>query len=100
MLTAERRAEGTVTRAIYRDVTDRKRAEEALRAANETLVQLAVTDALTGIPNRRVLDTRLEEEWSRARRHGTTLSFVMLDVDHFKRAVCGKWSPRASGWRA
>jgi diguanylate cyclase (GGDEF)-like protein len=84
VLTTERSAEGTITRAICRDFTERKRAEEALHAANEALTKLAVTDALTGLANRRVLDGRLDEAWSRARRHATPLSLVMLDVDHFK----------------
>ncbi len=45
----------------------------------------ASTDCLTGALNRRSLDNRLDSEWSFARRHGTDLSVVMLDIDHFKR---------------
>jgi diguanylate cyclase (GGDEF)-like protein len=41
-------------------------------------------DPLTGIANRRALDARLEEELDRARRHGTHLGFVLIDVDDFK----------------
>ncbi len=41
-------------------------------------------DALTGVLNRRALDERLSSEWSYAARHGTSLSVLMLDVDHFK----------------
>jgi diguanylate cyclase (GGDEF)-like protein len=46
--------------------------------------QLSVTDALTGLLNRRYLDERLTEEVKRSRRHGYPMSFLMLDVDHFK----------------
>jgi diguanylate cyclase (GGDEF)-like protein len=49
------------------------------------LIRLAGTDALTGLDNRRVLDTRIDEEWRRARRNGTSLSALFIDIDHFKR---------------
>src|SRR5439155_6657066 len=41
-------------------------------------------DPLTGLANRRALDSRLEEELDRARRHGTHLGLVLIDVDDFK----------------
>jgi diguanylate cyclase (GGDEF)-like protein len=53
----------------------------------DLLVQLqssARTDALTGLPNRRVWDEDLEREISRARRHGGNLCLAMLDLDRFK----------------
>lgn len=46
--------------------------------------QLSVTDALTGLLNRRYMDERLLEEVKRSRRDGNPMSFVMLDVDQFK----------------
>ena len=46
--------------------------------------QLSVTDALTGLLNRRYLEERLFEEISRSNRHGYTMSFMMIDVDEFK----------------
>lgn len=46
--------------------------------------QLSITDALTGLRNRRYLEERLAEEISRSRRHGYPLSFAMIDVDEFK----------------
>jgi len=48
------------------------------------LVRLAATDALTGLSNRRILDIRLDEEWRRARRNGSALSVLFVDVDCFK----------------
>jgi diguanylate cyclase (GGDEF)-like protein len=46
--------------------------------------QLSVTDALTGLLNRRYIEARLAEEIKRSNRHGLAMSFMMLDVDHFK----------------
>lgn len=45
----------------------------------------AATDALTGLPNRRVLDQRLTEELRRAQRYRKPLSLMLLDVDRFKK---------------
>lgn len=63
--------------AISRDMTEHKDLEDKLAA-------LASLDGLTGIANRRHLDERLAEEWARARREGTALSLLMIDIDHFK----------------
>ncbi|MEP6786849.1 MAG: diguanylate cyclase [Acidobacteriota bacterium] len=46
--------------------------------------QLSVTDPLTGLLNRRYIEERLIEEVKRSSRHGFPMSFMMLDVDHFK----------------
>jgi diguanylate cyclase (GGDEF)-like protein len=43
-----------------------------------------MSDPLTGIPNRRAFDERLESEWKRAMRDKVPLSFLMLDLDKFK----------------
>lgn len=45
---------------------------------------LSVTDPLTGLLNRRYIEARLLEEVKRSNRHGFPMSFMMLDVDHFK----------------
>jgi len=55
--------------------------EEALR----TLQELSLRDPLTRAYNRRYLDDRLQSELSYARRHGTELSLLLLDIDHFKQ---------------
>lgn len=52
--------------------------------AQVELVRLAGTDALTGLPNRRAFDERIDEEWRRARRANAPLSVLFIDVDHFK----------------
>jgi diguanylate cyclase (GGDEF)-like protein len=48
------------------------------------LAVLAATDGLTGLANRRTFDNRLETEWLRASRDGTSLSLLLIDVDQFK----------------
>ncbi|VVN43230.1 hypothetical protein PS662_05617 [Pseudomonas fluorescens] len=52
--------------------------------AEQGLAQLAATDALTGVANRRMLDQTLRHEWFRAQRSGKPLSVLMIDADHFK----------------
>jgi two-component system cell cycle response regulator len=49
------------------------------------LLELAQTDPLTGVANRRTLSARLGAEFERAARYGQTLSILMIDVDDFKR---------------
>jgi diguanylate cyclase (GGDEF)-like protein len=50
----------------------------------EEFQQMSLTDPLTGLPNRRYLEERLYEEVERSKRHGTALSFMIIDVDRFK----------------
>ncbi|WP_243318506.1 diguanylate cyclase [Geothrix paludis] len=64
--------------------TKLKRLQDELREMNARLEGLSVTDALTGLANRRLLYSRLEEEVRRARRTKVPLSVVMIDIDHFK----------------
>ncbi len=54
------------------------------QCAEQELAQLAATDALTGVANRRSLDQTLRHEWFRAQRSGKPLSLLMIDADHFK----------------
>ena len=55
-------------------------------AANRArLIRSGFTDALTGWHNRRYLQNRLREELARCRRERTTLTCLMIDIDHFKR---------------
>jgi diguanylate cyclase (GGDEF)-like protein len=64
---------------VIEDITERKRLEAELR-------ELAVTDVLTGLPNRRAFMARLEEEHARIRRFDAQQAAVlMLDLDYFKR---------------
>ena len=56
-----------------------------LECANFRLEQLATTDFLTGLRNRRVFDERLSEEFKRARQRSHALSLAIIDIDNFKR---------------
>ncbi len=64
--------------AAVRDISERRQLEEQLR-------ELARTDALTGLFNRRAFEERLEEEWRRALRTGSAFGLLTLDVDFFKQ---------------
>jgi diguanylate cyclase (GGDEF)-like protein len=55
-----------------------------LAASNERLQRLALTDALTELPNRRFAMERLEQEWALSKRGDRTLSCMMVDIDYFK----------------
>ena len=55
-----------------------------LSVLNEKLLELASTDALTQLTNRRCADIHLETEWKRAQRIQVELSVIMLDIDYFK----------------
>jgi diguanylate cyclase (GGDEF)-like protein/PAS domain S-box-containing protein len=70
--------------AVIRDVSDRKAAEEELQALNTVLKELAATDALTAVPNRRSFDIALERECRRAKRARKPVAVIVVDVDHFK----------------
>jgi diguanylate cyclase (GGDEF)-like protein len=59
-------------------------ANENLETANAQLADLASIDGLTGLKNHRSFQERLKEEHGRAVRYRTSLSLLMLDVDHFK----------------
>lgn len=50
----------------------------------EEFERLSCIDGLTGIPNRRHLETRIQEELAWARRHAALLAFIIFDIDHFK----------------
>ncbi|WP_276486614.1 diguanylate cyclase [Ectopseudomonas mendocina] len=57
---------------------------EELQVLNSRLETLSLTDALTGIANRRHFDEVLAKEWKRAQRAGGTLALAVVDVDWFK----------------
>jgi len=81
----------TLLGVIAVDVTEARakeialhRTQAELQAANVRLQELSVTDALTGLGNRRVFDERLAAEMTAVRR-GRKLALLMLDIDHFKQ---------------
>lgn len=58
---------------------------DALDDANRRLAELATTDVLTQIPNRRFVEDALRSECERARRYRRSLAVYLLDIDFFKR---------------
>ncbi len=62
---------------IAYDISEQKRAEEYIR-------HIALHDVLTGLPNRALLDDRMQVAIEQQRRHGTSFALAMMDVDRFK----------------
>lgn len=56
----------------------------SLKEVNALLDAAAHTDYLTGLPNRRDILEKIESEIGRAKRHGSSYSILMADIDHFK----------------
>jgi len=83
-ITKEPSALESVVLAVERAMEKWRLREENRRLLHE-LHSLSLTDALTGIGNRRALDQAVRVELARARRHGAALSVAIIDVDHFKR---------------
>jgi len=65
-------------------MADVQYAVERLDAAMSSLGELATTDHLTGVYNRRAAEGRLAEDIARAQRGGETLTLALLDFDQFK----------------
>ncbi len=65
-------------------IVSRKRAEEKIQQLNTRLEQLAMTDELTKLSNRRHFFQRGNEEISRSKRYKHPLSLIILDIDKFK----------------
>ena len=70
-------------RNVLREVRQREQ-RKSLRREQLATQALTLTDALTGVPNRRALDKALEREWKRGLRSGRPLGVLLMDVDHFK----------------
>lgn len=58
---------------------------KSLEDANEQLKLLATTDFLTEIYNRRYFENSIKNEIEKAQRYGSNLSFIMFDIDFFKK---------------
>ncbi len=72
------RGEITGAVVVFQDITERKRLERELR-------ELATTDPLTRLPNRRHFMQALEKELARVQRTNRVACLLMFDLDHFKR---------------
>jgi len=63
--------------SVGREVSERKQAEQEI-------TRLAMEDHLTGLPNRRAAEARLQLEWNRARRTHARYALALADIDRFK----------------
>jgi len=73
------------TREIHRLNAELAVGHQELGEMNLKLKQMATTDELTSLLNRREAMERLKEFWGNAKRYGLELSCIMMDIDHFKR---------------
>lgn len=69
---------------IIYGIIDHARLMEELRKEKDHYRNLSTVDPLTGVGNRRLLDSRMDEEIHRSIRNKSTLCFVLVDVDKFK----------------
>ncbi|WP_375462720.1 diguanylate cyclase domain-containing protein [uncultured Methylobacterium sp.] len=74
-----------LTLVLQREISRRAGAEISSRAANAELSRLALTDSLTGLPNRRRYDDAFAKAWRRAVRIRGPIALLLLDTDHFKQ---------------
>lgn len=59
-------------------------ANRQLQYKNSILERMALTDALTGLPNRRAMDRLVRAEFQRRSRHPAAITLGIIDIDHFK----------------
>jgi diguanylate cyclase (GGDEF)-like protein len=75
----------SLTLLLQRELERRAQAERAALDANKALAELAATDGLTGLPNRRHFDAVFDGLQRQAERTGENLSLLLIDADQFKR---------------
>jgi diguanylate cyclase (GGDEF)-like protein len=69
---------------LHARTVEAETATRVMKAQEDELKRLAITDSLTGLPNRRAFDDFLDREWQLAQRTKLPLAMIMVDVDHFK----------------
>ncbi|MGD9731805.1 MAG: diguanylate cyclase [Desulfamplus sp.] len=69
---------------LEEEIELRKESEERLKVISLKYQKMATQDYLTGVSNRRFFMERAQEELSRANRYTHPLTFMMMDIDHFK----------------
>ncbi len=74
-----------ISKPVHRAlVLARVRTHLLLRAQAEELRDMAMTDVLTGVANRRCVEAKLEAEWRRCHRNEAPIAVIMIDIDQFK----------------
>ena len=76
---------GLLTHAVAAVVSERQRAEEALREARDELAEKAISDPLTGLANYRRFVDVFDAEADRSQRTGRSFALVLFDVDDLKK---------------
>lgn len=76
---------GELVQRLEKALQEKEALAAQLAERNEELRRLSITDALTGLPNRRELFRQLSDELNRIARHGGGLAMLVADIDHFKR---------------
>ena len=72
-----------VIQCNIRDITERSKAQEALRRSESVLRERSVRDHMTGLFNRRYMEETLEREILRAGRKNLPMGLIMVDIDNF-----------------
>src|SRR5207253_4391815 len=70
---------------VQQRTAELEEANHELEQKNKMLEKLALTDPLTGLPNRRAMDRLTERELRRRERYPSPLALGLIDVDHFKQ---------------
>ena len=77
-------AHNTLEVRVTERTQELEQAKHQLSKANEELNELAITDSLTGLYNRRHFDQHIRQEWRRCQREQQQLVIILFDVDYFK----------------
>ena len=85
LLFGENVTEKELNKKLIEEIETRKKVEKELTRLNIELERLAKEDPLTGLANRRCFMEQFENEFRRARRYGSRLALMILDLDHFKK---------------
>jgi diguanylate cyclase (GGDEF)-like protein len=88
LLNALRTLNAELEQRVQQRTRELEEANFDLDQKNKMLEKLALTDPLTGLPNRRAMDRLAERELRRRDRYPSALSLGLIDVDHFKQINC------------
>lgn len=80
-LAISRHRKDASVRKLARELSE---SQEQYAAVKDALAELAITDPLTGLRNRRGMEQILRNEWNRLGREHLPLALMMVDIDHFK----------------
>lgn len=67
------------------DISETKKIEQDVLRLQKKLQEFSFKDGLTGVANRRMFDSVMQEEWVNAQRNQQPVSLVMFDIDYFKQ---------------